>query len=335
MKFIDVKRILVITGGRIGDQLMTTPLFRSLRKTFPKSFITGCAGLPALNILKNNPSFDELLLADKKIISGIAMRAPYDMVIDLCSMPDTGYLSLASGARYRIGVLRSGLPAVPKQFYTDLVPSGKMADSFVDSCLIMSKKFGFKSAGRQTEFCLTADELHEGKKNFHCLGFKAGEPVVGIFPCGSHRKILWPARNFGYLADLIIDRLGAKVIFFYDPREKNQAKAAISAACGKCAKLVVSDVRRMAAVLKHVNYVIAGDRGPMHMAAALGVPVAGIFGPYGEQVFFPYPCRKNIAIAKSLPCRPCFKGYKHCKYGIACLRRLSVEEVFAKVKGAL
>jgi ADP-heptose:LPS heptosyltransferase len=298
LSYPDIKRIMLITGARIGDQLLNTPFFRSLRKTFSQSRIECYSGYPAMEILRDSPYFDELRPLDRKALKRIAQGEPFDLAIDLCALPDTANAALLSNAKYRVG----------------------------------KKGIRLKAAGRQTEMFLSADELSEGREVFAGLGLREDDFVLGIFPCGSKEEILWPAERFGRLADKLAEQLGAKILFFCGKEERRRLKQVTSSMKNDYFFSGLHEIKVIASMLKLCRLVIASDRGPMHISAALQVPTIAIFGPYPESMFFPYKSDRNMAISKKLDCRPCFKGYHTCTNGIKCLGSLSVAEVFGKVK---
>ena len=82
--------------------------------------------------------------------------------------------------------------------------------------------------------------------------------------------------------------------------------------------------------IRPLKIFISNDSGPMHIAAALGVPAVGIFGPTTRELgFFPYG-PGNKVIETQLACRPCaLHGSRKCPHGhFLCMRLLTVEEVF-------
>ena len=78
--------------------------------------------------------------------------------------------------------------------------------------------------------------------------------------------------------------------------------------------------------------VISNDSGPMHIAAALGVPVVALFGPTDPEKTGPYGWKKNKnlkVIRTSVPCSPCFK--KKCKDPV-CMSGITVEKVLEEIR---
>lgn len=90
-----------------------------------------------------------------------------------------------------------------------------------------------------------------------------------------------------------------------------------------------------AAVIRECAALVSNDSGLMHLGVAMGVQTFGIFGltsPQREAV----PAQNMFAISKGLPCEPaCRKhpwGRRDCEYHLQCMKSLTAEEVFARIK---
>jgi ADP-heptose:LPS heptosyltransferase len=82
--------------------------------------------------------------------------------------------------------------------------------------------------------------------------------------------------------------------------------------------------------MRKARFVVSNDSGPMHIAAALGIPVYAIFGPTDPQRTGPYG-KGHTIIKGEIPCAPCFK--KTCE-DVKCLKGLSVDRVFETIKAS-
>jgi ADP-heptose:LPS heptosyltransferase len=88
-----------------------------------------------------------------------------------------------------------------------------------------------------------------------------------------------------------------------------------------------------AAIVKRCDLFVGNDNGPMHMAAALGVPVVALFGPSDPREWGPRGEKVQV-LYKRLDCRRCF--HPTCARGEeSCMKQISVEEVFAAAKKLL
>lgn len=96
--------------------------------------------------------------------------------------------------------------------------------------------------------------------------------------------------------------------------------------CGK------TDLKELLALIAGAKAVVSNDSGPMHIAAALNVPVIALFGPTDSEKTGPYGWqkKKNLKVLRaSVPCSPCFK--KKCKEPV-CMSNISVETVLDELK---
>ncbi len=117
MEFHNVNRILVIKLRHIGDVLLTVPVFRALKQTFPSARTTALVNAGTEEVLKGNPYIDEILVYDRaiKMLPALSRykreadflvqvrKNTFDMTIDLTGGDRAALLSYLSGARYRTG----------------------------------------------------------------------------------------------------------------------------------------------------------------------------------------------------------------------------------------
>jgi len=332
MKKKKPEKILIVTGVRIGDQLMATPFFRAVRRSYPRAKITVATGRPALDILRHNRNFDELIAIDRKIYRTVAGKGPFDLAIDLCGSAETAFLTVASGAAERLGNRYVGLPGARPDLYTTVVGRCSRSLSFLDRYLFFAGQIGVKPRGRQTELFLTDRELETADKIFTKNQLGRRDFIMGIFPSGSRASILWAPEKYGRLADKIAGSFKVKVLFFADKPEKHDLAAALARMRHPYVFAGFHDIRTVAALISRCDAVVAPNRGPLHIAAALKIPTISVFGPYSEKEFCPYPPKQNLTVFKKISCRPCGMGYKQCPRHIACLDSLTVGEAWNKTK---
>lgn len=101
-------------------------------------------------------------------------------------------------------------------------------------------------------------------------------PVV-FFPGAGRPEKLWGAERFRALARELARGAGRRVIVVWGPGEEGLAHEI--AADGDAEVAPPTDMRELAFMLRHASVVVAGDTGPLHVAAAFDTPVVGLFGP--------------------------------------------------------
>jgi len=141
---------------------------------------------------------------------------------------------------------------------------------------------------------------------FGRAGVNEGDWVVGFQPGASRADRLWPAERFAALGDLLQERYGAKVVLFGAPVERplgreirSRMRSEVIDAIGR------TNLGQLAALTERCSVLVTNDTGTMHIAAAVGARILGIFlatarcvetGPYGEG---------HLIIEPDIPCRPC------------------------------
>ncbi len=162
-------------------------------------------------------------------------------------------------------------------------------------------------------------------------GAREGAWRCAIAPGASYGAAkCWPPERFASLADRLISDCGADVIFFGTPGEKEIAGRIFSAMKCRAISLVgETSMRDLAALFSACSLFIGNDSGAMHVAAAAGLPVIGIFGstdPEGTS-----PVTKQFTLIREAPsCSPCF--LRRCPVDHRCMTRITVESVFSAAR---
>lgn len=156
-------------------------------------------------------------------------------------------------------------------------------------------------------------------------------PWVGICPGAAYGPAKrWPASRFVELGRRLMRNFGVKVVLMGSGDEK----AMLEQMAMEMGKGVLNlggrtDLERLAAIMRECATVVSNDSGPMHLAAALGVPVVAIFGSTDPSTT--HPLGPHKVLSAQVPCSPCMR--RKCPYGhYRCLEEISVEEVLKKVE---
>jgi heptosyltransferase-2 len=162
-------------------------------------------------------------------------------------------------------------------------------------------------------------------------GAKDGDKIVGIAPGSIWATKRWLPERFAEVSDLLIKKVGAKVIFLGSKGDEklcleiaNLMKEAPIILAGK------TNILQSAAIISRCRVILSNDSAPVHIASAMKKPVVAIFGstipefgfgPYGES---------SIIIGKKIECRPCgIHGKNKCpKKHFKCMTEITTKEVF-------
>jgi len=328
-----MKNILVIKLRYIGDVLLATPVLRTLRDRFPPARLTMAVNEGTEDVLKWNPDLDEVLvvarggLVQQIRFLGEVRRRRFDCVIDLTDGDRSAMLSRLSGAPVRIGFNEErrwrGL------LYTSVAQTRSDAIHRMERDLEAVRILGIEPKVSP----LVLHTSHQDEEDAARLLGEAGlgadspRPLVMFHPGARYWFKAWPAERFATLADRLTDAYGCRVLVGGDANDREVAHAIHARARSAPALLAGhTTLLQFAAVLKRCALFVGNDNGPMHMAAALGTPVVGLFGPSDPSVWGPRG-RKVEVLYKGLDCRRCF--HPTCTRGDQnCMRLITVDEVF-------
>jgi lipopolysaccharide heptosyltransferase II len=331
----------------IGDIILTTPVIRSVRSACPDAYIAYMGERDSVALLEQNPFLDEIIPYDysrpgaleQARVAFLLKRKRFDLAVDLFGNPRSALLTRLSGARVRVGPDRRERG----RLYTIRIADDGREKTAVEFHNQYIAAAGIPPVALKTELFLTEEEKRDAASYLRwvCGEGKALDPVrplVGIHPGATWPAKRWLPERFAELADILRAKLGAHVIITAGPGDAATVSAVGARAVSAPSILNVLPLRQLAAVISRCNVFVSNDAGPMHIAAALGVPTVGLFGPGEESIWFPYErSAGHTALRKDVPCHPCHldvctregEGYMEC------MKLLSVADVFAAVGRAL
>jgi len=121
----------------------------------------------------------------------------------------------------------------------------------------------------------------------------AARPLFALGPAANWPCKQWPIERFAALAQKLTADSGplpsASMLIIADAHERQQIVPLIeSIPAGKCVEIIGRDLLTVAACLKHCRLFVGNDSGLMHVAAAMGTPTLGLFGPGYEEIYGPW-----------------------------------------------
>jgi ADP-heptose:LPS heptosyltransferase len=194
----------------------------------------------------------------------------------------------------------------------------------------------------------------------HCLvslGIDTKAPILGLHPGNSFRarkpgrrwfrkadNRSWPQENW---VELIrgVHRACADIQFvlFGSARDRPVNRGVERALRGEETGIRLADAAggtdlpTAAGLLERFSLFVSTDTGPLHMAAALGVPLIGLYGPTRYDQTRPYPVNTTATVLRgTLSCQPCYGTplQKTCRENL-CMQTIRVEDVLERVWGAI
>ena len=351
---INPHKILIIQLGGIGDVIMSTPTIEALRRHYKRAYIALLVISRASSLIEGLPYIDELFDIDTELISLRKLfnilylfkivklirelrGKQFDMVINLKriwtwwgAFKTAVFIKLIR-AKYSVGKYTS------KSFFYSMKvkePKGEikhMVEENLDiaralGCKIKTVKLSLPIPDKERKFILGF--MRE-------RGLSENDKLIGFNPGAFRPSRRWPLLKWSELADRLIEEYNCKIIIAGSKNDSfliDEIKRKIRR---KRMIVTVTDftLKQYAALMEKLTLFITNDTGPMHMAAAVGVPIIALFGSGEEEMFYPYPRNsKHIVIRKKVSCAPCYR-FK-CKNNI-CMQLITVHEVMWQVKKIL
>jgi lipopolysaccharide heptosyltransferase II len=326
-----------------GDIVLTIPVIRSVREAYPDAFIAYMGDSRAVELLEHGAVLDEIIpfdfsrptLLEQPRVASILFRRKFDLVIDLFGNPRSALLTWLSRARVRVGPDRR----VRGLFYTVRVRDDRRRKTAIEFHFQALRAAGIRPVPCLPEIVLRDDERKQAQRILAgILGTPAGgnerRPLVAL-----HAGATWPAKQWfprrcALLADRLAKNKGAAVVLTGGPADTAVVEEVRTLSRSKPPFTGLLTLRQLAAVLSHCHAVVANDGAPMHIAAAVGAPVIGLFGPGEEDVWFPYESTVgHLALRCDVPCHPCHLNICN-RPGAAymeCMKLLSVDQVMDAV----
>jgi lipopolysaccharide heptosyltransferase I len=278
-------RILICRLSAIGDCIQTMPLAVALRDALPDAFIAWAVEGVAGTLIERHAAVDLALRLPRKFLRSptavwgltrVLKQQAFDIAIDPQGLTKSALVAWLSGARRRIGFERPVAREISTWLYTNRVASCQT--HVVDRYLELLQPLGVTASVARFDFPADAAAECRMRAALAGLGVAGGYAVVN--PGAGWDSKLWPADRYAAVAiDLARSwGLGTVVVWAGD-RERRWAEEIVRSSGGSAVMAPPTSLLELAAILRQARIFIGSDTGPLHMAAAVGTPCVGIYGP--------------------------------------------------------
>lgn len=329
-----VRKLLVRAVNWVGDAVMTTPAIGAIREHFPQTEITLLANPLVAQLFSPHAWVDRVITFDRNgahrgirgrlRLAATLRKEAFDAVIILPNSFDSALVPWLAGIPVRLGKNSDGRgfmltgryspdkdPAVIHEvgYYQNLVHHFGITGRIDEPRLFTSQEEDLDADGLLAAHGITADDL-----------------VIGINPgaaFGSAKR--WYPDRFAEAGKRLAAEWSAKTVIFGGHGEAEIAADIEQRLAGAGLNLAgKTTVRELMALIKRCNFFITNDSGPMHIAAAFGVPLVAIFGSTDHATTSPYT-DKAVIVRKDVECAPC--KLRECPTDHQCMTAVTAEDV--------
>ena len=330
-KAMSFLRILVIKISSFGDLILAMPSLKAIKEKFPESKLCLLTLKKYASFLHGCPYVDEVITVNDdykrfrntiSVAKTLRMRA-FDYIIDLQNSKTSHLLSFLSFARYSFGYsLRRGfmLNRRVKYNYSDDPLTSQERVLKLLGITLREKKLCLWDGDEQTRFSLPKNDL---------IG-------INISASKNWESKNWPTENIISLIETIYKNFSSvRIVLLGDQNSKDRADKIENLLwprpinlCGK------TSLRDLAPLMKKLKVFIAPDTALLHLASAAGIPTIALFGPTD-------PSRHTVrannlhVFLKKINCSFCYKPKCMQTEKNICLKKISPQEVFLKIKDIL
>jgi heptosyltransferase I len=326
----DVKRLLVVRLGSLGDLVHTLPAVSAIHRTYPAVEIHWLVDAPHRDFLSLVPVLTSVVvLRDRTAGAWLAARGELraldlDVALDFQGLLKSAALARLSGARRVIGFTRrAAREGMAAPFYSERVDA-ETGHHVIEKNLALAGALGVTSDTLEFPLASVASAAADAIRASGVTSYAL------INPGAAWPNKRWPPASFGQIARLLRDRHGLPSIVLWGPGERSLADDIVTSSGGAAQAAPETTIRDLVALARHARLILSGDTGPLHIAAAVGVPAVGVFGPTNPKRNGPWR-DDDVSISRYETCdchyeRRCRRDDEHW-----CLGTISIDEVAAAI----
>lgn len=333
-------KILIVRLSALGDIVHALPVLAAIKKSMPDaqvdwlveenyaSILSIAPGLRRRVIVRATQSFET---ADAISFGGLMgypnaanylWNQDYDVALDLQGLIKSAIWARISFAKRVVGFDAANLREPQAAFlYSETVtPPG--------GAHVIHKNLSTLSAleikPESIEIPLVPQASADTRAAFETAG--GSLKYIVINPGAAWPNKRWPPERFGALAAALHERTGLRSLVTWGPSERELASAVVNGSFGAASLAPPTTVSDLAVLLREAALVVSGDTGPLHIAAAMGTPLVGLYGPTWPERNGPWD-PKDVVISRASVCVCHHK--RQCLRGAPCINDITLDEVVA------
>ncbi len=345
-----IKRILIRGTNWVGDAVMSVPAMREIRRCFPESRISLLVRPWVSDVYSGAEFLDEIIAFDRdgshrglsgrrRLVAELRARE-FDLAILFQNAFEAAFLAWWARIPVRIGYARDGRSlllsqAVPidpevRQFHQVYYYLGLLAGAG----LVEPRPWRGLKPMPACDLAVGGSDRTAARSLLRKHGIEAGEVLIGLNPGASYGGAKrWLPERFAEVADHLAGKYSARIVLFGSSAELPISKYVAERMARPGVNLAgQTTLGQLMGLIKECALLVTNDSGPMHLAAALGVPQVAIFGSTSDIATGPL---NSLAEVVRVPaeCSPCF--LRECPTDFRCMTGITVSQVIAAAERKL
>jgi heptosyltransferase-1 len=284
-----VPRILIIRLSAIGDVVRVLPALHALRDLYPTAQIDWVVEPKSAAIVEGHPALDQVILFHRSEAVLDAVRAfqetarqikqnRYDIVLDFHGILKSGLLMRASKAPKRLAFAPPRSQEMSHLFANERVALPSQRMNRIEENLALAQALGAKLHSLDVVIEVPHD-AEDDVDEYLEDAFHADKKLALIHAPVERPEKQWPLGHYAQLCDMLAADGRFEVLLTWGPGQLEVAQEVMR--LSKRKPLIAPetpDLKHFAALAARAGLFFGGDTGPMHIASAMGVPVAVVFG---------------------------------------------------------
>jgi len=332
----DYRHILLIKPSSLGDIVHAMPTCAAIRRAYPKARLTWLVKREWAGLVERIDGVDRVWPVKSTLKGWLSQVSPlraeqFDLVMDLQGLFRSAAIGWFSGSPLLVGFAngREGSP----RFYSRRVSVPQLDMHAVDRYLLVAKAVGAVESGEpEFRFRIPQTDYDEVDRVLSRSGVPPGTSWVAMNVSARWQTKRWPPASFAEVAARLQQEGFGAVVMIGGPDERADIAEVNRRMKTPAIDLAgATTVGLLPALLSRASLLITNDSGPMHVAAAVGIPIVALFGPTSAARTGPYGVGHAV-LSGNVPCSPCFSRTCHNTVPLECLTMVSPQQVLAAAR---
>jgi heptosyltransferase I len=297
-------RVLIVRLSAIGDVIHTMPLACALRDAWPDMLLTWVVEDRGGALLRGHRAIDELIEVPRGFLKSpvgvwrLRRRLRdrgFNLAIDAQGLTKSALVAWLSGAKRRIGFGEPFGREISRWFQTEVVDTPRM--HAVDRMLQLLRPLGIQPAIVRFDVPELPPERSFAETALQQAGLRRNGFAL-VTPGAGWASKLWMVGRFAAVTRHLGSRWNLpSLVIWGNERERDWAEQIAADADGHARLAPKMSLMQLAALQRRARLFVGADTGPLHLAAALGTPCVGLYGPWPADMYGPYG-PQHIAVQK-------------------------------------